>query len=83
MGTNILQIAFMASYINKTHHDMLNEEKLIKLLEAFIPKSTPFYILYRNEDLEHFKNIEPSIAAIEDVLKLDDALYVKFFLFIY
>lgn len=71
----------MASYINKTHHEMLNEEKLIKFLDSYIPKSTPYYIVYRNEDLEHFKTIEPSIAAIEDVLKLDDALYVIKFLF--
>lgn len=79
IGTNLLQIAFMAAYVNKTYPDYVNEERLIKVLDALLPKSTPFYIAFRNEDLEFFKTIEPSIAAIEDVLKLDDNLYVFYF----
>jgi len=66
----------MAAYVNKNYPDYLNEERLIKVFDALIPKSTPFYIVFRNEDLEFFKTLEPSIAAIEDVLKLDEALYV-------
>jgi len=67
----------MASYLNKRYHDFVTEEKLIKIFDALIPKSTPFYIAYRTEDLEYFKTLEPSIAAIEDILKLDEALFVK------
>ena len=77
IGTNVLQIAFMATYVNKTYHDYVNEERLIKVLDSLIPKSSPFYIVFRNEDLEFFKTIEPSIAVIEDVLKLDEAQYVN------
>jgi hypothetical protein len=83
IGTNIIQIAFMAAYVNKTHADYLNEERLIKVFDALIPKSTPLYIAFRNEDLEFFKTLEPSIAAIEDILKLDDGLYVFIFLIFY
>jgi len=76
IGTNLLQIAFMAAYVNKTYPDYVNEERLIKVLDAMLPKSTPFYITFRNEDLEFFKTLEPSIAVIEDVLKLEENLYV-------
>lgn len=76
IGTNLVQIAFMAAYVNKTYPDYVNEERLIKVLDALIPKSTAFYIVFRNEDLEYFKTLEPSITAIEDVLKLDENLYV-------
>lgn len=76
IGTNLLQIAFMAAYVNKNYPDYVNEERLIKVLDALLPKSNPFYFMVRNEDLEFFKTLEPSIAAIEDVLKLDEALYV-------
>ena len=68
----------MAAYVNKNYPDYINEERLIKLLEALLPKSNTFFIAFRNEDLEFFKTIEPSIVTIEDVLKLDNALYVKF-----
>jgi hypothetical protein len=79
IGTNLLQIAFMAAYVNKSYPDYVNEERLIKLFETLLPKSTPFYIAFRSEDFEFFKTIEPSIASIEDVLKLDDNLYVLLF----
>lgn len=78
-GTNILQIAFMSAYVNKIYHDYINEERLVKLMDALVPKSTVFYIAYRNEDFEFFKTIDPTIVTSEDIIKTDDNQYVSSF----
>lgn len=36
-----------------------------------MPKLPIFYILYRNEDLDYIKSLDPNVAAIEDVMKLN------------
>lgn len=70
----------MVSYINNSYRDHLNEEKLQKVLEAFSPKSTPFFVLYRNEDLEYFKTIDPNLTAIEEISKADESQFVNYFI---
>lgn len=70
----------MVSYINNSYRDHINEEKLLKVLEAFSPKSTPFFILYRNEDLEYFKTIDPNITSIEEISKADESQFVNYFI---
>ncbi len=66
----------MSAYVNKFYPDYINEERLIKLLDAYISKATPFYILYTADDLEYFKTIDPTIASIDDILKLEENIFV-------
>jgi len=67
----------MGCYVNKIYPEYVNEERLLKILDSIIPKLPPFNILYRNEDLEHFKTLDSSIATIEDITKLNEDIYVK------
>lgn len=62
----------------------MNEEKMLKMLDLFIPKCPNFNIIYKAEELEHYKALDQngSINSIEDILKLDDNLYVIYFILI-
>ena len=69
----------MTAYVNKNYHDYVNEERLVKVLDSLLPKSVPFIIAIRLEDFEHFKTLEPTIAAVEDIVKIDETIYVIHF----
>jgi hypothetical protein len=82
IGGYYTQFAIVISYLNKLHEDFINEEKLQKVLELFVPKLPHFYILYTNENLEEYKKIYPSLNEIEEIPKLDDNSYVIILLYI-
>jgi hypothetical protein len=67
----------MSVYINKFYYDLINEEKLIKIMESMVVKSTPFVICLRKLDLENFKQIDSIIENIEDILKVDEFVWVN------
>ena len=78
MGTLSLQIAFMSAYINKFYFDYINEERLSKIIESLLPKSSPFILSLRKEDLIYFKDLDPAIENIEDITKVDEFVWVKY-----
>ncbi len=81
LGGYFTQFAFIISYFNKLQPEFMNEEKLMKMLDMFIPKCPTFNIPYKVEDFEIYKTLDPSgtLATIEDIVKLDETLYVRFF----
>jgi hypothetical protein len=66
------------TYFSAYNPDLINEEKMLKILESFIKSSPNFNIIYTQEDLDYYKTLEGGINTIEDILKLDDTLYVFF-----
>ena len=56
----------------------MNEEKLLKTLELFIPKCPAFNIYYSQEDLESYKTSYPNLNlnSIEETIKIDEKLNV-------
>ena len=69
------------AHFSKLNNDFLNEDKLSKVLEMYIPKCPMFNIIYKNEDLEHYKTLDANggIINMEDIIKLEDNLYVIIF----
>lgn len=69
------------AYLSMSDSEFINEEKLIKILEVYLPKCPTFNIIYKLEDLEYYKTLDPngSIVNIEDILKLEDNLFVNIF----
>ena len=51
---------------------------MLKILESFIKSSPNFNIIYTQEDLDYYKTLDGGINTIEDILKLDDTVYVFF-----
>ncbi len=78
IGGYFTQIAFIMTYFNKLQPDFMNEEKLSKMLEQFIPRGPNFFIPYKAEDLEYYKTLDATggINVMEDLVKLEDPLYV-------
>lgn len=77
MGSFALQLAFMSVYINKFYYEYVNEERLFKLMEAMLPKSSIIYITLRKIDHEYFKQLDPIIENIDDITKVDENIWVK------
>jgi hypothetical protein len=77
MGSFALQIAFISVYINKFYFEYVNEERLFKLMEAIVPKSSIFYIGLRREDFEYFKQLDPLIENIDDITKVEENIWVN------
>ena len=69
----------MSVYINKFYYDFITEEKLLKVMDSMIIKSPPFVISLRRFDLENLKQIDPIIENIEDILKVDEFVWVNTF----
>lgn len=57
----------------------MNEEKLMKMLEMYIPRCPTFNIPYKIEDFDIYKTMDPSgtLTTIEDLVKLEEPLYVS------
>lgn len=83
IGTLPLQIAFMCAYINKFYHEYVNEERLSKIMDSFIPKSSPFIVCLRKQDFDYFKELGAELESIEDITKVDEFIWVKNFLFLF
>jgi hypothetical protein len=77
LGGYFGQFAIIIAYFNKIIPDYLNEEKLIKVLELFIPKAPPINIIYKAEEVDQYKVLDANIQAIEDVNKSPDNIYVR------
>jgi hypothetical protein len=55
------------------NNEKINEDTFIdKFLELYLVKANPIYILYTNEELESYKQIDENIQNIEDILKLEN-----------
>jgi hypothetical protein len=70
------QFAIIIAYLNKIQEDYMNEEKLLKMLELFLPKVPQFNIIYTAENLQEIQKIAPVINEIEEIPKLDENTYV-------
>ncbi len=71
------QFAIIIAYLNKIHEDYMNEEKLAKVLEIFLPKLPHFYIVYTSQDFEDYKKIAPLLNEIEEISRLDENTFVR------
>ena len=76
-GGPIGQIALTLNYVNKLMPDFLTEDKIPKLIDIYLEKSHPFYLLWTKEDLETYKGLNDGIETIEDIIKADDDTYNK------
>ena len=76
-GGPIGQIALTLNYVNKLMPDFLTEDKIPKLIDIYLEKSHPFYLLWTKEDLETYKGLNDGIETIEDIIKADDETYNK------
>ena len=72
------------SYFSKKIPDFVNQDKvkiklkqLIKILDLFVPKCPIYYLLYKPEDLDYFKTLDPNINNIEDIIKCNPATLVQ------
>ena len=74
VGGPIGQMALVFEIMNKINpeSEFLNEEKMEKILTAFIEKSHSFIFVYKNEDIESYKEIDENIETIEDIIRPDD-----------
>ena len=84
-GTFVLQIAFMSVYVNKFYYEYINEERLGKLMDSLVPKSFPFVLCLRKEDLDFVTAIDETVLTAEDIIKVGEEEWVNislYFLFI-
>lgn len=72
VGGSIGQMAFVLNELNKITPEFITDDKIPKILELYLPKSHPFFFLYKPEDIEQYKAINEEIAAIEDIVKCED-----------
>ena len=72
IGGPIGQFALYLEMINKLIPDFLTDEKIKKIIEVYIEKSHPIFFVYKNEDLEKYKEIDEGIETIEDIIKPED-----------
>jgi len=71
-GGVIGQIALLIELINKINPEFLDDEKINKILSAYMEKSHSFIFIYKNEDMESYKVIDENIETIEDISKPND-----------
>ena len=74
VGGPIGQMALVFEIMNKINpeSEYLNEEKMDKILTSYIEKSHSFIFVYKNTDVESYKEIDENIETIEDIIKPDD-----------
>ncbi len=72
IGGPIGQFALYLEMINKMIPDFLTDEKIKKIIEVYIEKSHPIFFVYKNDDLEKYKEIDEGIETIEDIIKPED-----------
>ena len=75
LGGPIGQISIFFNILTKINSEILNDEKINKIIELYIQKSHPFYFLYKNEDIEYFKTLDENVETIEDINKIADEKY--------
>ena len=75
IGGPIGQMAIFFTFLSKINAEILNEEKINKIIDLYIQKSHPFYFLYKNDDLEYFKSLDENFESIEDINKIPDEKY--------
>ena len=76
-GGAIGQIALTLNYLDIESPEFLTNDKIPRLLDVYLQKSHPFYLLWNKEDLEKIKEINGDIESIEDIIKADDDQYKK------
>ena len=58
--------------LNRLIPDFLTDEKIKKIIETYIEKSHQIFFIYKNEDLEQYKEFDENIEVIEDIIKVED-----------
>ena len=72
IGGPIGQFALYLEMLNRLIPDFLTDEKLKKIIETYIEKSHQIFFIYKNEDLEQYKEFDENIEVIEDIIKVED-----------
>ena len=72
IGGPIGQFALYLEMLNKLIPDFLTDEKIKKIIETYIEKSHQIFFIYKNEDLEQYKEFDENIEVIEDIIKIED-----------
>ena len=72
IGGPIGQFALYLEMLNKLIPDFLTDEKLKKIIETYIEKSHQIFFIYKNDDLEQYKEFDENIEVIEDIIKIED-----------
>ena len=77
VGGPIGQMALILNYLDKESPEFLTDDKIPKILDAFLEKSHSYYFVYAKDDLEKLKAINENIESIEDITKASDEEYKK------
>lgn len=79
-GGIIGQWALVMTFVNSINPDdpFINLDKLNKSIEIFLPKFPATVITVDAEDLEFFKSKDANIQSPDDLVKVDDNLFVLF-----
>jgi len=72
IGGPIGQFALYLEMLNRLIPDFLTDEKIKKIIETYIEKSHQIFFIYKNEDLEQYKEFDENIEVIEDIIKVED-----------
>ena len=72
IGGPIGQFALYLEMLNRLIPDFLTDEKIKKIIETYIEKSHQIFFIYKNEDLEQYKEFDENIEVIEDIIKIED-----------
>lgn len=81
LGGPIGQIVLAIMALNKVCPKTISDDKVTKIMENYIIRSHPFYIVYKQDDIETFKGISEDIAAIEDIKNAQKSKFVSFLLY--
>ena len=72
IGGPIGQFALYLEMLNRLIPDFLTDEKIKKIIETYIEKSHQIFFIYKNEDLEQYKEFDENIEVIEDIITVED-----------
>jgi hypothetical protein len=70
----------MSVYVNKFYYEYINEERLGKLMDSLVPKSFPFVLCLRKEDLDFVTQIDETVVTADDIIKVSDDDWVNKFI---
>ena len=76
-GGFMAQWALIMSQLNLNNEDFLNSEKLLKVLEIFMPKFPQVNISLPEAIFEEIKKLDPNVNSVEDLIKCDDKIWVR------
>ena len=83
LGGPICQLIISINELNKVFPQCVSDDKVSKILDAYLPKSHTFNFVYKADDLEEFKTMADDINAIEDIKNVPKNKFVYYIILYY